>query len=362
MKHKSKLKKKEVKENLIEEKTKLKRQNGITLIALVITIVVLLILAAVSIATLTGQNGILTRANEAKTETEEAKEDELRRLTALEAATNLENKEYKDKNEDTVTIPAGFAVSQVEGENVIDDGLVIIDSKGNEFVWVPVSQENFNTEFVRKTSIYNSGQEQPMTNYGEINSEGVNVNIIGTPIGITESSITIQEAKKMYDSIYNSKGFYIGRYEAGKESNGNVVIQKGANVYNNVTWSKNGQMDETSIEIAEGVDGTKDGAIELARNFDTANGYTTVTSTLCYGVQWDRTLSWIDPDYTGFARNSTGRGNYNEEENTNLWKGNLASTGSSENYKINNIYDLAGNVLEWTMENYGTDKRVHRGR
>ena len=124
--------------------------KGITLIALVITIIVLLILAAVSIATLTGQNGILTRANEAKTETEEAKEDELRRLTALEAATNLENKEYKDKNEDTVTIPAGFAVSQVEGENTIEDGLVIIDSRGNEFVWVPVSQENFDTEFVRE--------------------------------------------------------------------------------------------------------------------------------------------------------------------------------------------------------------------
>ena len=83
-----------------------KNQKGITLIALVITIIVLLILAGVSIATLTGENGILTRANEAKTSTEQAEEDELRRLTALEAATNLENQLYKDKNEDTATIPA----------------------------------------------------------------------------------------------------------------------------------------------------------------------------------------------------------------------------------------------------------------
>ena len=54
------------------------KQKGITLIALVITIVVLLILAAVSIATLTGQNGILTRANDAKEDTarETAKEKE----------------------------------------------------------------------------------------------------------------------------------------------------------------------------------------------------------------------------------------------------------------------------------------------
>ena len=54
----------------------MKKSEGITLIALVITIIVLLILAAISIATLTGENGILTKANTAKmqTEIEEAKE------------------------------------------------------------------------------------------------------------------------------------------------------------------------------------------------------------------------------------------------------------------------------------------------
>ena len=85
MRHKSKLKKKEIKENLIKEKTKLKGQNGITLIALVITIIVLLILAAVSIATLTGENGILTRANDARTETEIADEKEKVELSATGA-------------------------------------------------------------------------------------------------------------------------------------------------------------------------------------------------------------------------------------------------------------------------------------
>ena len=47
----------------------MRNQKGITLIALVITIIVLLILAGVSIAMLTGDNGILTRANEAKEDT-----------------------------------------------------------------------------------------------------------------------------------------------------------------------------------------------------------------------------------------------------------------------------------------------------
>ena len=59
----------------------LRSNKAITLIALVITIIVLLILAGVTIATLTGDNGILTQATKAKEETQQAKEDELRRLT-----------------------------------------------------------------------------------------------------------------------------------------------------------------------------------------------------------------------------------------------------------------------------------------
>ncbi len=50
--------------------------NGITLIALVITIVVLIILSGISIATLTGNNGLLTKAIQSKTKTEEAQEKE----------------------------------------------------------------------------------------------------------------------------------------------------------------------------------------------------------------------------------------------------------------------------------------------
>ena len=67
-------------------KTKLKNVKGITLIALVITIIVLLILAGVSIAMLTGENGILTQAQKAKNETENAARQEEMDLAELEAA------------------------------------------------------------------------------------------------------------------------------------------------------------------------------------------------------------------------------------------------------------------------------------
>ena len=67
-------------------KEKLKEQNGITLIALVITIIVLLILAGVTIATLTGDNGILTQAKNAKESSKEAESEEEIALIASEWA------------------------------------------------------------------------------------------------------------------------------------------------------------------------------------------------------------------------------------------------------------------------------------
>ena len=65
--------------------------RGITLIALVITIIVLLILAGVSIATLTGENGILTKANNAKTDTTRAKAEEEIKLAVM-ASRNKDGK------------------------------------------------------------------------------------------------------------------------------------------------------------------------------------------------------------------------------------------------------------------------------
>ena len=400
-----------------------KSSKGITLIALVITIIVLLILAAVSIATLTGQNGILTRANDAAEETGRKTAEEKvavevlgsygkdgnidydllnKNLKNVEGLTSglpidklpaivvvdgykveideegnatagnsnpiestiaideakeesmLNNKEdSKVKVDDgIVTVPAGFQIAQDSG-NTIDEGIVIEDIKSNQFVWVPVSQENFETEFLRRAG-YMGGSQQSMTSYGEANGEGINVKIDGTETGVEESDTTVQEAKDMYDSVYRNEGFYIGRYEAGKDGSGNVVVKKGADVYNNIPWSANGDnMQETN--------GTTGGAIELARNFDTANNYTTVTSTLCYGVQWDRTLSWIDPEYTGFAKNSDGMGWYgnNYEEGNADNKTGIDTEGNTNSPK--NIYDLAGNVYEWTMESSRTYSRVIRG-
>ncbi len=402
-------------------KEKMKRRNGITLIALVITIIVLLILAGVTIASITGESGILNKAtnardNNAKASAEERIEIEVlgsydnngnlsldnlnnnlknvdglkyngdvisasNKIESLPVTVNIDGydvvitkqgdiekpKTLGDaKSEDmltksentlvnvsdkTVKIPAGFKVAD-DSETTIDEGIVIEDSKKNQFVWIPVSRENFETNFVRREGYYN-GNLQDISNYGEADTTGVNKKV-------TETKTTQEEAKNMYASVKRNEGFYIARYEAGKDDEGNVVFKKGVDVYNYIPWSANGKMQETT--------GTAGGAIELARNFANANNYKTVTSTLGYGVQWDAVMKWIEnvnnPNVEGKTciQDSTEIGWYSDN-----YGGNLQKTGTDireENKgsnQVKKIYDLAGNVWEWTMESYYANDRVYRG-
>ena len=172
----------------------------------------------------------------------------------------------------------------------------------------------------------------------------------------------VSEYNAMRDSVLEYNGFYVGRYEAGTTSSSardensgisdDVVVKQGKNVYNWIGWSNS---DDMKVETG--------GAVQKSKEFASANNYTSVTSTLIYGVQWDAIMQFIDSGYknedgtlyekNSFVANSTGKGNYT---------GSLLPTGSSSDYAVKNIYDLAGNVGEWTMESYSTDFRVNRGR
>ena len=152
-----------------KKKTIKRKEQGITLIALVITIIVLLILAGVSIAMLTGQNGILTQAQKTKEETEHARINEEETLDdynkKINEALGIPTPPEKDdegyfKETSTInggegtamnpTIPAGFKTIDENGavwgdgtsapeETSVNNGLVIEDKSGNQFVWVPVT-------------------------------------------------------------------------------------------------------------------------------------------------------------------------------------------------------------------------------
>lgn len=259
------------------------------------------------------------------------------------------NEKYVDKNGDIAYIPQGFRVSLSEGTNEIRNGLVITDSvdeegnsTGNEFVWIPVDnfeefiREDFGETQIDQENFINT--EETLDKYYEPSSDGKEVD--------ETANDNIKEVQNMYKSIKLYKGFYIGRYETGIEvdtprtSTSGItqepVIKKNKYIYNYIKWG-NSLTDETG------------GAVEIARNMYE-------NSTLCYGVQWDAIMRWISQDTTinYVLEDSSEKGNYDTE-------GNLIKSGTNETYQIKNIYDIVGNVEEWTMETYGLEEKVARG-
>ena len=340
------------------------KQNGITLIALVITIIVLLILAAVSIVTLTGQNGILTRANDAKTETEEAKEDELRRLTALEAATNTEKTTHIDNStgeEKIVTIPAETAVSQVEGENTLKDGLVIIDKNGNEWVWVEVPKTIYNTA-QSNTDYLNI--EKDMQEYCKEYRNDEFADLWGSKNqhGFATEKEYNDLKVKMLKSVYDNEGFYVARYEVGTytprtskdDDLEQPAIKQDLYPYNFITCAQ-AQMLSKQLSIGEN------------------------TTSLMFGIQYELLFKFIEtkgikteeelkvnPSSWGNFKNAefeVERGSYLEKANNIATWIKIASkyekinknavlftSGITDRNSVLNIYDLLGNLWEWTLE------------
>ena len=117
--------------------------NGITLIALVITIIVLLILAAVSIATLTGENGILTKANDAKDETGRTQVVEDARLAVLEIQTNNDGKISEDEFKGVLERYFKFSPETELPENLSDLVLTSKDEKYKDILASEKRRRNF---------------------------------------------------------------------------------------------------------------------------------------------------------------------------------------------------------------------------
>ena len=240
----------------------------------------------------------------------------------------------KDATPVTVPLPEGFyaPLDSSSSINKVENGLVITDavdedgySIGNEFVWVPVSKENFNTEFLR----HDFGN-QNISDVNFINTQPTDSKYYEpTPDNTSgTTSTTATEVTNMYNSVQENGGFYIARYEAGSVSN-STVSKRGVSVYNNIKWG-NSMSDETG------------GAVELAREMYTGH------STLCYGVQWDAVMRWIynDTSLRGYLTDTVGKSGY--------------SSGRYD-YRLKNIYDMSRNAMEWTMECWYTNQRVGRG-
>ena len=332
-----------------------REERGITLIALIITIIILVLLATISIRAVVDSRivDVATNGtgNYAKGQLEE--EDEFNKtVNVIEEYVKKygggEDPEKPQKPEewtsDKVTpipdgkggvIPLPDGYYYVGGD--IDTGIVISDkpedtmdatfpNSGNQFVWIPVRSE---ADFER-TVFDDNGQ--PTTGLDTSYKEPYSPGYVGEA----------EEYNEMRSKVLQYGGFYIGRFEAGVASTElrtgatvaqNVVCQKGVAPYNYVPWG-------VSMENAGEIAG-ESGAVYLAKN--KYSHPDSVVSTLCYGSQWDAMCRYIG-----------------DSNRTTSTKSKPELTGSVAEDVSKNIYDLAGNCWEWTMEANNTDGRVVR--
>ena len=271
-------------------------------------------------------------------------------------------------------------------EGKIDTGLVIQDASGNEYVWVVVPKSLYNN------TDYNSNDaKKPSSSTDYANIEYCLHQYTATYRNGTDYSDTYAAdtdnvgwfadataynnlKNSMLKSVYENGGFYVGRYEAGIVENRTGY---GPTNSNGKFTIEGMPTPVTKADAYPYTHVTRTQAQNLASNANLG----TKTSSLMFGVQWDLVLAFMSRDtakinqntLSELTSNSTTIGNYNnnlweiknvnakylsngkfvqcsnpykKESNSNI----LLTTGADDSFSVQNIYDIAGNVWEWTWE------------
>ena len=264
---------------------KKKTSKGITLIALVITIVVLLILAGITIAALSGENGILNRATEAKQNTEEAEIQETETVGGYEEV--IDNYMGVVKLKDTentkpaTAMPTGATVVEADPSK----GIVIKDSKNNEWVWIEVPKttvftsaqssidyNNIKANLISYATDYREGKVGQGCNWTDEWYNGC---------GIADSGTYTTTYQKMLSSVYTNGGFWIGRYEAG--------------VSDTTPRTEEGEI--TGLEAKSQADMYPFNYVTCSQAQTLASAMSTdsnKTSSLMFGIQWDLVCKYLE--------------------------------------------------------------------
>ena len=318
----------------------------------------MLILVGVTLSTLSGQDGILNKAATAAEETEKAKNEEQRKMATFESAMNTDLTYFQG-----VPIPAGFAPTRIEGESTVKEGLVITDEEGNEFVWIPIDKKKLTVVGTDKEMAELAADEKNyrgvLYNFDGIISNKINYNANSNrepdiltacdtdeqgylkKIGLTQETFN-QEMQDNYNAMIKSvqtyEGFYVGRYETSYE-NGKVQ-------------SKSGKIPMSASDDNEQMwYGMYDKQKKYASNNEIDS---VVGSSMIWGSQYDAMLNYAltnDKDKVKVTAKTNAEYNLKKP----------LKTGETPDDKILNIYDLEGNLCEWTLEANSTNARIGRG-
>ena len=333
--------------------------------------------------------------------------DNIENLNNIEAnlGTNLKNavdsKKVKAvlKEGDTIAVvPTGFTVSPLSGENTISGGLVVEDNAGNEFVWIPVPTISDMAVELDTSSgnyrgvLYNWDSDSSGTTAYSWSADSTDyrepANLNGGTYGqsyVSDSQYAFTVCgggtwtENMYQTEFNSmvgsvakyKGFYVGRYETGGFDTSKVVSKQGegpeyiggngSNSLSNSNSNSGSRSRSTSTSSSgsavqnnslSNVNWYK--AYKMQKEF--ASGSSSVASSMIWGCEWDQVMKFVNGK-TDAEGNTYAVTTGNISRHTRS----LAQTGSNSNDLVQNIYDLEGNVEEWTMEASFTNNRVARG-
>ena len=372
----------------------LKNTKGITLIALVITIIVLIILAGVSISVLFNQDGIITKARQAKGDYANAQNEEVTIIGSLiskideaEGKNNNPPKEVntvteakggsyfdkattlEDSNGNKIKVPQGFKIAEDSGINVTE-GIVIEDNdiidgignnRGNQYVWIPVGTEIKKADGTKVDITL--GRYIFADGYNDKAEDGATVLTKGTPIlkqnaenyenevliknyykelatsrtgvandDFTDLNTTALNLKGFVDSVKTNGGYYIARYEASYGTDGKANSKVSNNFIKTV-----GTMPTTEGTLWNNI--TQIDAATASRNL-----YEAVTTDLINSYAWDTAIVYI--------QNFSGDTDYSWQDGKSI-NSSLTNTGANGD-EVCKINDMASNATEWTTE-YSTN-------
>ena len=369
------------KNSIEEKKIYCKSDRAITLIALVVTIIVILILAGVTINSVIGSDGVIKKSKVAVNQYKRSEGEEEVSIKNLE---NVVDKYEKDSQENFLksgeyasntdmysdgtslaVIPAGFTVSGMSSENKISSGLVIYkgdlskanwetekDTSGNDikrtynqYVWIPCTEEEYKrTEWgVEEDKDSNvSGLPNSKASKDETTLGSVTLSDYDKGNGITETILTeiVNQISSEKNSVKKYGGFYIGRYEVGE---GNVITQY-KEPSASLPWS-NAYKNAKSIDVGSASVSylsssyARDTALNFIQNNSEFKTYASTRDNGSNGTDinenWqDKSVKYTDADGNPQTK-AAGTA-------TRLQTG--VTTAKC------NIYDMGGNVAEFTTE------------